>query len=891
MSLKTAEEIRLEENLSRSHNWQRWGPYLSERQWGTVREDYSENQNAWAYFPHDHARSRAYRWGEDGLLGICDRQCRLCFSFAFWNTKDPILKERLFGLTGPEGNHGEDVKEIYFYVDSTPTHSYMKAVYKYPQAAFPYELLVSENQNRGYHQSEYELTDTGVFEQSRYFDCVIEYAKRSANDLLIRATITNRGPEPAELHVLPQWWYRNTWTWQCTHEGCGPKPRMAADGDAVLLQHESLGNWRIHVDETSDGQKPALLFTDNETNPDRHPGVPSTADQFYKDAFHEYLIRGNSHAVCPKRRGTKMAAHTYHRIAPGESITLQARMAHEDQQPESWFGEAFDQVFQARKSEADAFYQAKIPVHLNADQRSVSRQAYAGLLWTKQFYHYVVKDWLDGDPGYGSTYEPRKLGRNHEWRHLFNRDVISMPDKWEYPWYAAWDLAFHMVPMAHVDMEFAKTQMILFLREWYLHPNGALPAYEWALSDVNPPVHAWGAWEIYQQQVRDGRPDKEFLARVFQKLLLNFTWWVNRKDPHGKNIFSGGFLGLDNIGVFDRSHPAPTGGHLVQADATAWMAFYSGTMLRMALELADANNAYEDMASKFFEHYLGIVDAANCMEGDGLWDEADGFYYDYLQLGEQTIPMKVRSLVGLMPLCTPVVLDERKVADLPGFRKRTEWSFRNQSDLARHMNYMTRTCEKGKDFGLLLLAMPNEQRLRRILARMLDPDEFLSDFGIRSLSAIHRDKPFVFEMDHFRDQVAYVPGESESGLFGGNSNWRGPIWFPINYLLIQSLRTYHEYYGDSFRIECPTGSGNEISLAEVALELESRLIRLFLRDEAGDRPSHGQQRHFREDPHWQDLVLFYEYFHGDRGTGLGASHQTGWTSLVATMLQHCRQFD
>jgi hypothetical protein len=889
MSKPHAEENRLIENRKRSHNWQRWGPYLSERQWGTVREDYSEDQNAWAYFPHDHARSRAYRWGEDGLLGICDRQCRLCFSFAFWNTHDPILKERLFGLTGPEGNHGEDVKECYYYLDSTPTHSYMKALYKYPQSRFPYKDLVGQNRNRGYHEPEYELLDTGIFDQSRYFDCQIEYAKHSPNDILIQATITNRGPEPAPIHILAQWWYRNTWTWQCTHEGCGPKPRMMARDHAIHMEHESLGPWIVRVDRTSDDRLPSLLFTDNETNPLRHPDVPNTADRYYKDAFHEFLIDGNQDAVCSRLRGTKVAAHSTHMLDPGESALVRARMAHESECPDEWFGDSFEEIFSGRKEEADAFYEGKIPKLLDEGQKAVSRQAYAGLLWTKQFYHYVVSDWLDGDPGYGDSSASRQSGRNHQWRHLFNRDIISMPDKWEYPWYAAWDLAFHMIPMAQVDMDFAKSQMLLFLREWYLHPNGALPAYEWSLGDVNPPVHGWGAWEIYLQQQREGHADKQFLSRVFQKLLLNFTWWVNRKDPHGKNIFSGGFLGLDNIGVFDRSHPAPTGGHLVQADATAWMAFYAGTMLKMSLELAEANNAYEDMASKFFEHYLGIVDAANCMERHGLWDEEDGFYYDYLQLGEQTIPMKVRSLVGLMPLCTPVVLNERKINQLPGFKKRTQWFWTHQTDLARHMNYMTRRCEQGKEFGMLLLAMPNEQRLRQLLARMLDPEEFLSDFGIRSLSAIHRNHPFVFEMDHFRDQVAYVPGESESGLFGGNSNWRGPIWLPINYLLIQSLRTYHEYYGDNLKVECPTGSGTLMNLSEVAGELEKRLIRLFLSSGPKGRPSHGGHWIYREDPAWRDLILFYEYFHGDDGRGLGASHQTGWTSLVATMLQHAEE--
>jgi len=886
MSTFIAEELRLLQSANREDNWHRWGPYLSDRQWGTVREDYSDDQNAWAYFPHDHARSRAYRWGEDGLLGITDRQCRLCFGLGLWNTRDPILKERLFGLSGPEGNHGEDVKECYYYLDSTPTHSYMKGLYKYPQAEFPYQQLIQQNGQRSRTEPELELLDTGVFDASRYFDCQVEYAKGSANDLLVRLTIANCGPEKAPLHVLFQWWFRNTWTWQCTHEGCGPKPRMVVQGDSVIAQHSSLGRFTIRANVASNGQQPTFLFTDNETNPTRHPGIPTTGDQYFKDGFHEWIIGGNQHAVHPEQIGTKCAAHTIHELEAGESVVLEARMALEQELPETWFGKPFQTLLHKRREEADEFYASKIPAKLNADQCQIARQAYAGLLWTKQFYHYVVNEWLDGDPGYGNRSASRKSGRNNQWRHLFNRDIISMPDKWEYPWYAAWDLAFHVVPLAQVDMDFAKQQLLLFLREWYLHPNGALPAYEWSFGDVNPPVHCWGAWEIYQHQARQGTADKHFLARVFQKLLLNFTWWVNRKDPHGNNIFSGGFLGLDNIGVFDRSHPAPTGGHLVQADATAWMAFYSGTMLRMALELAEGNDAYADMASKFFEHYLGIVEAANCLEGRGLWDEEDGFYYDYLQLGEKTIPMRVRSLVGLMPLCTPVVLDERRMSELSGFQKRAQWFLENRSEMARHMSYMTRTCEQGKEFGLRLLAMPNEHRLRRLLVRMLDPAEFLSPFGIRSLSAIHQSQPFIFEMDHFREQIRYVPGESDTGMFGGNSNWRGPIWMPINYLIIQSLRIYHSYYGDAFQIECPTGSGQRMNLWQVACDLERRLIRLFEADASGQRPVHGGQQLYDHDPRWRELVLFYEYFHGDNGKGLGASHQTGWTSLIATMLHH-----
>ncbi len=891
---KSAEQIRLDEANSRQVNWQRWGPYLSERQWGTVREDYSESQDAWSYFPHDHARSRAYRWGEDGLLGICDRECRLCFSFAFWNEQDPILKERLFGLTGPEGNHGEDVKESYFYVDSTPTHAYMRALYKYPQAEYPYLQLVEGNRHRSLRELEFELRDTGVFGDERYFDCQIEYAKHTENDILLRATITNRGQDSAAIHVLPQWWYRNTWTWDCTHEGCTPKPSIRFKGGLLEGNHITLGRWLMACDQAlmpdqprpPDGKEmPPYLFTDNETNTDLHPDVPSTSG-FFKDAFHEFVVRGQAQAVNPQQRGTKAAAHFRYEIPPGQSIVVRARMCEAEQAPDEWFGAGFDQVFDARQAEADAFYADVIPSSLTSDEQTVARQAYAGLLWTKQFYHYVVDAWLQGDSNYVVNTDQRRLGRNHGWQHLFNRDVISMPDKWEYPWYAAWDLAFHMLPMADVDEEFAKQQLILFLREWYMHPNGALPAYEWALGDVNPPVHAWACWDLYQVGVRKGRPDKDFLARTFQKLLLNFTWWVNRKDPDGANIFSGGFLGLDNIGVFDRSKPLPTGGYLRQADATAWMAFYCGIMLQMAMELAQESVAYADMASKFLEHYLAIADATNALHDTGLWDEEDGFYYDHLLNNGQSIPLKVRSLVGLIPLCTPVILEESKIEGLSGFRKRTEWFLQNRSDLAQHMSHMTRYCPAGQKYGLRLLALPTTERLQRMLKVMLDESEFLSPYGIRSLSAKHGTDPYVFEHHGIREEVRYVPGESESYMFGGNSNWRGPIWFPLNYLLIESLRKFHQFYGNGLQVECPTGSGKFLNLNEVAAEIERRLVRIFLPDEAGRRPCHGADAQFAQEGNWRELVLFYEYFHGDSGRGLGASHQTGWTALVATMLQN-----
>lgn len=893
---EVSEDARLDESVARKVNWQRWGSYLSERQWGTVREDYSENQDAWRYLPHDHARSRAYRWGEDGLLGITDRECRLCFSFAFWNGRDPILKERLFGLSGPEGNHGEDVKECYYYLDATPTHSYMKALYKYPQSEFPYEELAAENQRRSRLQVEYELADSGAFADDSYFDCAIEYAKSSPNNILIRSTITNRSTRAAALHIVPQWWYRNTWTWDCTHEGCSPKPSIRlVDGD-LRAQHSTLGAWRLACDPEitridAKGNSTSVtateleyLFTDNETNSRLHPGVPTTSN-YFKDAFHEYVIRGDRGAVNPKKSGTKVAGCFKQTLQPGESIVIRSRMWAEEEHANSVFGAEFDQVFESRRVEADEFYAAKIPEALDENERQVARQAYAGLLWTKQFYHYFVNAWLEGDEEFTDKIPGRQQGRNSDWKHLFNRDIISMPDKWEYPWYAAWDLAFHMLPMAQVDLEFAKEQLLLFLREWYMHPNGALPAYEWALSDVNPPVHAWACWNVYRATGEPGQRDKGFLSRVFQKLLLNFTWWVNRKDPSGNHVFSGGFLGLDNIGVFDRSKPLPSGSWLHQADATAWMAFFSGNMLRMALELAEERNAYADMASKFLEHYLSIADAMNSMHELGLWDEEDGFYYDHLELDDEIIPLRVRSLVGLMPLCGPIILDERNIAELPGFEQRTEWFVKNRADLAKHMNILTRHCPDGEEYGLLLLSLPNEDRFRKLLKVMLDEKEFLSPYGIRSLSAYHADHPFVFKMNGETSEVRYVAGESDSWMFGGNSNWRGPVWLPLNYLLVESLRKYYEFYGDSFQIECPTGSGNLCNLNEVANEIERRLIRLFLPDENGSRPCHGEETRYRDDEGWKDLVLFYEYFHGDNGRGLGASHQTGWTALVATMLQ------
>ena len=892
----TVEDERLESSKNREENWHRWGPYLSERQWGTVREDYSEGGDAtWSYFPHDHARSRAYRWGEDGLLGISDRQCRLCFSVALWNGRDAILKERLFGVTGPEGNHGEDVKECYYYLDSTPTHSYMSALYKYPQSRFPYEDLVKESVARTRLQDEYEITDTDAFDESRYFDVQAEYAKNTPNDILIRLTITNRSSKSAVIHVLPQLFFRNTWTWMCTDEGCTARPAMKLQGSVVRTYHESLNEFWFACDQTDGEDDWVWLFTDNETNKERHPNLPSESE-FFKDAFHDYVVQGDTKSVNPKQSGTKCASYGFQKLGAGQSLCVNLRLTKSDDPfivdecgsdpakfQEKAFGEGFDSIFQSRVDDADEFYGYRIPETLPEQQQAIMRQAYAGLLWTKQFYHYVVSTWLSGDSNGPPIAPSREKGRNGDWKHLFNRDVISMPDKWEYPWYAAWDLAFHMVPMAHLDNEFAKQQMILFLREWYMHPNGQIPAYEWQLSDVNPPVHAWGVWQVYKASGPPGKRDRVFLAKAFQKLLLNFTWWVNRKDPRGRNIFAGGFLGLDNIGVFDRSKPLPQG-HLEQADGTAWMAFYCGNMLRIAIELAEENEAYGDMASKFFEHYVTIAEAMNTMDGTGLWEDDDGFYYDHLWIGENATPMKVRSLVGLLPLMTGVILEDEKIDRLPGFKRRMQWFLDHRDDLNAHMTYME--CQGDDETkGLRLLAIPSEDRFRRLLTKMLDECEFLSPYGIRSLSAAHEKEPFVFELAGQHHEVSYVPGESDSGMFGGNSNWRGPIWFPINFLLIQSLKRYHAFYGESFRVECPTGYGDGMTLQEVAQELERRMIALFESDESGQRPSHGEDRRYADDPHWKDLILFYEYFHADSGKGLGASHQTGWTALVASMLR------
>jgi len=904
---QTAEARRLAEDAARAQNWKRWGPYLSERQWATVREDYSEHGTCWDYFPHDHARSRAYRWGEDGLLGFADRECRLCFALALWNGRDPILKERLFGLTGGEGNHGEDVKEQYFYLDSTPTHSYAKALYKYPQAEFPYARLLEENRRRGKDEGEFELTDTGVFDEGRYFDVFAEYAKNLPNDLLIRITVANRGPEVATLHVLPTVWFRNTWSWGCTHEGCSLKPRIETGKDGRLtLTHETLGNYSFEIGPAPDGSKPAVLFTDNESNAQRLWGAEN-AGRFVKDAFHEQVIHGRTDAVNPKGFGTKAAPHYVLTLKPGESQVILLRLVEASHGGGSRSMEApsvpasddgkkevnlltaapsrFEEIFTRRLAEADEFYDAINPNTLSAVERNVVRQGYAGLLWSKQFYHYVIEDWLDGDPGAPPPPAARRNGRNGEWRHVYSRDVISMPDKWEYPWFAAWDLAFHMIPFARLDGEFAKHQLTLFLREWYLHPNGQIPAYEFAFGDVNPPVHAWAAWRVYKISARRGERDRDFLEGVFQKLLLNFTWWVNRKDAHGKNLFSGGFLGLDNIGVFDRSKPLPTGGTLQQADGTAWMAFYCATMLSMALELArdsgGIRTAYEDMASKFLEHFVQIVDAMNTLGGSGLWDERDGFYYDQIHLDDHTVPLKTRSMVGLLPLIAVEILEDETIDLLPGFKKRFEWFLKHKPELSRHIT------AGPAGSGHRLLAIPSREQLERVLRYLLDESEFLSPHGVRSVSKFHEQQPYVLEIAGERHQVDYVPGESNTWLFGGNSNWRGPIWFPVNYLLIEALERYHHFYGDSLKVECPTGSGHRLNLQQAAQEVERRLASLFLPGADGRRPCHGDDPRWAKDPHWKELVLFHEYFHGENGRGVGASHQTGWTALVIRCLKSC----
>ena len=874
-----AELQRLAEDARREKNWKRWGPYLSERQWGTVREDYSATGECWTYFPHDHARSRAYRWGEDGLLGICDREGRLCFGIALWNGRDPILKERLFGLTGPEGNHGEDIKECHFHLDSAPTHAYLKGLYKYPQRAYPYARLVQENARRGRADLEYELTDTDAFDEQRYFDVYVEYAKNTPDDILIRITVENRGPEAAVLQLLPTLWFRNTWSWGRSGEGYWKKPRIQQSGDGqATAEHEALGQLQFAVENGG-----RFLFTENETNSAKLFGT-GDAGAFTKDAFHEYVVHGRAEAVNAHGRGTKTAAHLTLNIAPGGQAVVRGRLWNQVSESSEPFGAAFDAVFTQRIRECDEFYDTVIPKQTQPAERSVIRQAYAGLLWSRQFYYYAVVDWLQGDPSQPAPPPERWHGRNQEWRHLFNRDVISMPDAWEYPWYAAWDLSFHMIPFAQIDPEFAKSQLVLMLREWYMHPSGQLPAYEFALGDVNPPVHAWACWRVYKISAPAGQRDRVFLERVFQKLLLNFTWWVNRKDVAGKQLFSGGFLGLDNVGIFDRSKPLTGGATLEQADGTAWMAFYSSTMLTMALELAVGNPAYEDMASKFFEHFVAIADAMNTVGGSGLWNEEDGFYYDQLQVDGATLPLRIRSAVGLIPLIAVGLLHQDTIDQLPGFKKRLEWFLENRKDLAWQISLVAESHDD-ENHRRRLLAIPSRERLTRTLTRILDEDEFFSPHGIRSVSKVHQQHPYTLKMDGEERRVDYEPGESTSGIFGGNSNWRGPVWFPINYLLVEALERYHHFFGESFQIECPTRSGNMMNLEQVAKELNRRLCSLFLPAADGRLPWQGQTRQFVDDPHWSELHWFHEYFHGDTGRGCGANHQTGWTALVARCLE------
>ncbi|HLY18370.1 MAG TPA: hypothetical protein VKR61_14155 [Bryobacteraceae bacterium] len=869
----TAELARLAEDQRRDKNWKRWGPYLSARQWGTVREDYSPGGSCWEYFPHDHARSRAYRWGEDGLLGVCDRECRLAFALALWNGNDPILKERLFGLSGPEGNHGEDVKESYYYLDSTPTHSYMKALYKYPQSAFPYARLVDENRRRSRGQPEFELEDTGIFDEQRYYDIVVEYAKAGPDDLLIRITAANRGVQRAKLVLLPTLWFRNSWSWGREGEGYWPKPNITAPDDTTILAaHASLGTYRLEAIGAEQ-----LLFTENETNMERLFGTKSSTS-YVKDAFHAYVIEAHTAAVNPRREGTKAAALYHMDLDAGASAAIYLRLAADGAGSRPDAG----QVFAQRQAEADEFYAGWLSQGYTDESRLIARQAYAGLLWNKQFFHYSVAQWLEGDPAQPPPPPGRELGRNHDWKHLYNRDVISMPDNWEYPWYAAWDLAFHMIPFARLDPDFAKEQLVLLLREWYMHPNGQIPAYEFGFGDVNPPVHAWACWRVYKMTGPRGARDRVFLSRVFHKLLINFTWWVNRKDVEGQNIFSGGFLGLDNIGVFDRSQPLPGNLRLEQADGTAWMASYCLTMLSMALELAQEDPAYEDVASKFFEHFVAIASAMNTLGGNGLWDETDGFYYDQLRMDHTTLPLRIRSAVGLMPLLAVTVLDYNVIERLPGFRKRMDWFLSNRKDLCDQISYMEQDDSNGHMHRLL--AIPSLGRMLRVLKYMLSEDEFLSPYGIRSLSKFHQQHPFILDTGDGSQRVDYEPAESTNALFGGNSNWRGPIWFPVNYLWVEALERYHHFYGDHLRVECPTGSGRMMNLKEVAGEMMSRLARIFLRDPDGARAWERGAR-YATDPHWRDLTLFYEFFHGDNGRGLGASHQTGWTALVVRCLE------
>jgi len=872
----SAEQVRLDEAREQQLPWKKWGPYLSERQWGTVREDYSESGDAWNYFSHDHARSRAYRWGEDGLAGISDDQQQLCFAIALWNGQDPILKERLFGLTNSEGNHGEDVKEYYFYLDSTPTHSYMKYLYKYPQRAYPYDDLVRTNRSRGRHDLEYELLDTGVFDQDRYFDVVVEYAKAAPEDILARITVHNRGPEAATLHLLPTVWFRNTWSWG--PNATRPVLRQLSPG-LVGASHPVLGKRFLHTENA-----PTLLFTENETNTERLVQVPNRTP-YVKDGIHSYLVNGRREAVNPEQTGTKAAAHYRLEVKPGAAVTVRLRLS-DSQSPDpelgGAFGKSFDALLAARRKEADEFYASVIPPSLNADETNVMRQALAGMLWSKQFFHYDVDRWLQ-ERGDSPFLARHRATRNAHWHHMQNADVISMPDKWEYPWYAAWDLAFHCLALTLVDSDFGKAQLDLMLESRYLHPNGQLPAYEWNFGDVNPPVHAWATIFTYRlDKTRRGEGDLDWLERSFQRLLLNFTWWVNRKDRSGSNVFEGGFLGLDNIGVFDRSAPLPTGGYLEQADGTAWMALFCQNMLEMAVELARSRPAYAKLVEKFTEHVMWIASSMlQAGDGTGMWDEEDGFFYDVLRLPDgRSQRLKVRSMVGLLPLCAVTVFEGEIRDKFPEMQDRLRQFLQARPELTRSIHDPVKQGKGGRRMSAPL----NEDRLRRVLTRMLDENEFLSPYGIRALSRYHAEHPYVFHTDGEAHVVSYLPAESDSGMFGGNSNWRGPIWMPVNGLIIRALLQYYLYYGDDFTIECPTGSGRPMTLFQVAQEIGRRLASIFIRDAGGRRPVYGGTEKFQEDPHWRELLQFYEYFHGDNGAGLGASHQTGWTGIVARIM-------
>jgi hypothetical protein len=917
----TAEHDRLERDRQGREPWRRWGPYVSDRQWGTVREDYSADGNAWDYLPHEHARSRAYRWGEDGIAGLCDTQQRLCIALALWNGVDPILKERLFGLTNGQGNHGEDVKEHYYYLDATPTHSYLKMLYKYPQRPFPYAALLDENGKRNREQPEFELLDTGIFDDDRYFDVFVEYAKAGPDDILMRVTAHNRGPQAADLHILPTVWFRNTWSWK---PGV-TKPSLRADGPGrVAAEHATLGKYSLFVDGDA-----KLLFCENETNAKKLFGLAVKGP--FKDGVNDYVVNGDQ-AACGLETGTKVAAVYKRSIAPGASATMRLRLivlpspgfAGEGPGVRAAFGLAqkpnppsppaplpqsrergelfnafadFDAIFARCIAEADEFYDHLQQGTPDPDARLVQRQAYAGMVWTKQFYHYDIPEWLDGDPAQPPPPSWRRHGRNADWRHVTSREIVSMPDKWEYPWFAAWDLAFHCIPLAHLDAEFAKEQLVLLTREWFMHANGQLPAYEWAFGDVNPPVHAWATWRVYQiDRKARGQGDIAFLERVFHKLLLNFTWWVNRKDAQGRNIFQGGFLGLDNIGVFDRSAPLPTGGFINQADATAWMAMYSLNLMRIALELALHNPVYQDIASKYFEHFLGIAEAMTniggagepgCSQaGVGLWDDEDEFYYDELNLPNgKMVKLKVRSMVGLIPLFAVETLEPEMLEKLPEFRQRLEWFLNHRPTLA---NLVSRWFEPGRG-ERRLLSLLRGHRMKALLRRVLDETEFLSDYGIRALSRHHQHEPYVFTAGGQMQAVWYLPAESDSGIFGGNSNWRGPIWMPVNYLIIESLQKFHHYYGEDFKVECPRGSGQMMTIEDVSIELTKRLTRLFLRDDKGRRPIFGENTKLQTDPHFRDYLVFPEYFHGDTGRGCGAMHQTGWTGLVAKLLRPRRR--